>query len=107
MNLNEAMVSESSKIFSALGDPSRLRILQVLLSADAPMHQGALALASGLSQANASKHLLQLARVGLVVKERQGNLMLFSPAGPLVTGLCDLVCDHVTKRIQHAYSSVN
>lgn len=105
MNLNEPMISEISQIFGALGDESRLRILRTLLAAGAPLPQGALAEAAGLSQPNASKHLIYLARVGLVARERQGNLMLFSLATPMVTEVCDLVCEHVKKRIQHAYSS--
>lgn len=105
MNLNETMVREVSQIFGALGDPSRLRMLQVLLTAGAPLAQGEVAEAAGLSQPNASKHLIYLVRAGLVHRERQGNLMRFSLATPLVTEVCDLVCNHVKKRIQDAYSS--
>ena len=105
MNLNETMINEISQIFGALGDASRLRILRVLLAAGAPLPQGEVAETAGLSQANASKHLLHLARAGLVRRERHGNQMLFSLVTPLVTEVCDLVCDHVTQRIRSAYAS--
>jgi ArsR family transcriptional regulator len=105
MNLSEAMITEISQIFGSLGDESRLRILQVLLAAGVPLPQGQVAEAAGLSQPNASKHLVHLARVGLVTRERHGNLMLFTLSSPLVAEVCDLVCEHVKKRIQHAYTS--
>jgi DNA-binding transcriptional ArsR family regulator len=106
MNLNEAMIGEISSLFAALGDASRLRILRILLEAGKPLAQGVVAEGAGLSQANASKHLIYLCRVGLVTRERQGNLALFSPVSPLVTEVCDLVCTHVMDRIQSAYKSV-
>jgi ArsR family transcriptional regulator len=107
MPLNPALITDVSKLFAALGDPSRLRILRVLVDAGKPMPQGAVAEAAGLSQANASKHLIHLAQVGLVNREPQGNLVLFSPVDPLVTNVCDLMCAHVTGRIKAAYSSMS
>lgn len=107
MQLNEAMITEISQIFGSLGDESRLRILQVLLTAGAALPQGQVAEAAGLSQPNASKHLVHLVRVGLVCRERQGNLMLFRLSSPLVSEVCDLVCEHVRRRIEHAYTSCN
>lgn len=105
MTLSKPMISEVSQIFEALGDESRLQILQVLLDAGRPMSQGEAAEAAGLSQSNASKHLIHLARVGLLLRVRQGNLSMFSLATPLVTELCELVCNHVKTRIQNAYRS--
>jgi len=105
LNLNENMINEISQIFGALGDTSRLRLLRALLAAGTPLPQGEVADAAGLLQPNASKHLIFLTRVGLVKRERQGNTMLFSLATPLVTEVCDLMGNHVTKRIQLAYRS--
>ena len=105
MSMTQPMITEISQIFGALGDESRLRILRTLLDAEAPLAQRQVAEAAGLSQPNASKHLLHLTRVGLIHRERQGNLMLFSLATPLVREVCDLVCGHVQQRIQQAYQS--
>lgn len=104
--LTDPMIEEVSQLFLALGDPSRLRILRTLLEAGAPMSQGALAEATGLSQANASKHLAHLVRVGLVLREAEGNSVFYQPVMPLVGDMCDRVCGHVTERIKAAYQAL-
>ena len=104
--LSDPMIEEVSQLFLALGDASRLRILRTLLEAKAPMNQGAVAEATGLSQANASKHLAQLVRVGLVTREASGNSVYFQPVMPLVGNVCDLFCGHVTDRVKAAYKAI-
>jgi DNA-binding transcriptional ArsR family regulator len=104
--LSEPMIEEVSRLFLALGDPSRLRILRCLLENGAPMSQGSVAEATGLSQANASKHLAFLVRVGLVTRDPQGNAVFFSPVMPLVGDVCDLVCGHVAERVKAAYQAL-
>ena len=105
--LDEPMLSEISRLFRALGEEARLRLLRVLLAADQPMSQKALAEATGLTQANASKHLIQLASAGLVTREPQGNLVLFRPVIPLVAEVCTMVCTHVADRIKSSYESIS
>lgn len=107
LTLTQPMISDVTRLFAALGDESRLRILKVLVDAGQPMSQGAVAEAAGLSQANASKHLIHLARVGLVNREPSGNLVLFTPVSPLVPDVCDLMCAHVAARVKAAYSSIS
>jgi len=104
--LSDPMIEEVSRLFLALGDPSRLKILRCLLEAHEPMSQGAVAEATGLSQANASKHLAFLVRVGLANREPQGNVVFFSPVMPLVGEVCDLVCGHVAERVKAAYHAL-
>jgi DNA-binding transcriptional ArsR family regulator len=100
------MIEEVSKFFLALADPSRLRILRCLLESEEPQSQGALAEQAGLSQANASKHLALLVRVGLASREAQGNTVYYSPILPLVEEVCTLVCGHVTDRVKAAYRAI-
>ena len=104
--LSNPMIEEVSGLFSALGDASRLKILRALLDAKGAMSQGAVAEASGLSQANASKHLACLVRVGLVSRDPEGNAVYFAPVMPLVGELCDLVCGHVTDRARVTYKAL-
>jgi len=104
--LTDPMIDEVSRLFLALGDPSRLKILRCLLENGAPMSQGAIADCTGLSQANASKHLAFLVRVGLATRDPQGNAVYFNPVMPLVGNLCDLVCGHVTDRVKAAYQAL-
>lgn len=104
--LSNPMIDEVSGLFSALGDASRLKILRSLLDSKGPLSQGAVADASGLSQANASKHLACLVRVGLVSREPEGNAVYFMPVMPLVGELCDLVCGHVSDRARVTYKAL-
>lgn len=101
--LSDPMIDEVSGIFGALGDPSRLKILRALLDSKDALSQGAAAEAAELSQANASKHLACLVRVGLVTREPEGNTVYFKPVLPLVSQLCSLVCGHVTDRVKANY----
>lgn len=105
-HLTNPMIEEVSELFAALGDSSRLRILRSLLDAGAPLSQGALAEAAGLSQANASKHLACLVRVGLVLREPQGNSVYFRPMLPLVEDICGIVCGHVSDRVRSSYKAL-
>ena len=104
--LSDPMIEEVSKLFLALGDPSRLRILRCILYAGKPMSQGAIAEETGLSQANASKHLAFLVRVGLATREPEGNTVFYTPVLPLVEEVCTLVCGHVAERVKAAYKAI-
>jgi DNA-binding transcriptional ArsR family regulator len=106
-HINDQIIDEVSQIFGSLGDVSRLKILRALLESSEPLSQGAVAELTGLSQANVSKHLASLVRVGLVIREPNGNLVYFKPVTPIVENVCDLVCGHVTARIRNAYQSLN
>ena len=106
LQLNDQMIEEAGRIFSALSDPSRLKLLRLLMASRKPMSQGALAEITGLSQANTSKHLGFLVQTGLVVREREGNMAYFRLVGPLVSDVCGLVKGHVLYRTQNAYQSL-
>jgi len=106
LHLSDQIINDVSQIFGAMGDVSRLKILRALLDSKEPLCQGGVAEATGLSQANTSKHLVALVRAGLVVREPSGNLVYFKPVTPIVEKACDLVCSHVTQRIQKAYRSL-
>nr|WP_320132611.1 metalloregulator ArsR/SmtB family transcription factor [uncultured Holophaga sp.] len=104
--MTNPMIDEVSDLFAALGDPSRLKILRSLLEAGEPMNQGSIAESAGLSQANTSKHLACLVRVGLVEREPQGNSVFFKPLLPLVENICHLVCGHVSERARQTYKAL-
>ena len=104
--INDQVLEDVSRIFGSLGDVSRLKLLRALLDAHAALSQGALMERTGLSQANASKHLAFLVQVGLVTREPRGNLVFFLPVSPFVDNVCALVCGHVTERIHKAYRAL-
>ncbi len=105
--LTNPMIDEVSGLFGALGDPSRLKIIRALLDSKEPLSQGAVSDASGLNQANASKHLSCLVRAGLVRRDPEGNVVYFSPVRPLVSNLCDLVCGHISDRASVSYKALS
>ncbi|SRR6266545_4000307 len=72
-----------ARLFRALGDASRLRILQLLLAEGEP-HQAVIARRLGLSQARASEHLAWCGLVGVRV---EGRRRLYRVADPRVAGL--------------------
>jgi DNA-binding transcriptional ArsR family regulator len=104
--LSDAMIEEISGLFAALGDGSRLKILRALQNAKSPLSQGMVAEEAGLSQANASKHLALLVRVGLVIREPEGNTVYFRPVLPLVSDICTIVCGHVSERAKTTYQAL-
>ena len=100
------MIESVSHLFVALADPSRLKVMRCLMDSDQPVNQGDVAKSVGLSQANASKHLSILVRVGLVERCSRGNAVFFSPVMPLAGELCDLICGHVSRRAEAAFHAL-
>ena len=96
----DPLLHQAGSLFKALGDPSRLRLLQVLLAAGASLSQGELARQAGLSIPNASKHLALLQREGLVKRMAQGNQAQFEAIQPMVGNVCGLVCTFILDRTE-------
>ena len=71
------------RLFRALGDSSRLRIVAAL--ADGERRVCDITAKTGLSQPNASKHLASLHDCGLVVRERRGREVFYASAEGLAT----------------------
>jgi len=79
--------------FKVLAEPARLTVLQCLRQG--PQHVSALMEATGLRQANLSKHLQLLHAHGLVGRVRSGRFIHYAIADPSVLALCDLMCRHL------------
>lgn len=79
--------------FKVLAEPARLQVLQCLRGG--PRHVSALMEATGLRQANLSKHLHTLHTHGLVGRARTGRFIHYAIADPAVLALCDLMCRQV------------
>ncbi len=77
-----------SKFFRGLGDPGRVRILQLLLGGD--KNVGELALALGLAQGRISTHLSCLRWCGFVTSYRQGKFVYYRVTDPSVRQLIEL-----------------
>lgn len=86
----EDLVEATARRLKALGDPSRLRLLNALRVHGELSVQG-LTGETGLKQANVSKHLAVLAREGLVARRAEGVSAYYSVAEPSVAGVLLLV----------------
>jgi ArsR family transcriptional regulator len=76
--------------FQALSEPARLRVLHALQGG--PRHVNALVEATGLNQANLSKHLQVLHAHGFVERRREGLFVYYTLADDTVFTLCELIC---------------
>ena len=78
-------IKEQAKFFSALADPTRLRLLQVLYRQNPPGWRcvNNLSQLLGITQPAVSQHLRVLKAVGLVIGEKRGFRMhyLIDPEG--------------------------
>lgn len=76
--------------FKALGEPTRLRILNALRAGEKTVSE--LMEETGLGQANVSKHLQMLHSLGFVERRKEGLYVYYRLADESVFQLCDIVC---------------
>ncbi len=84
-------IDDVARLLAALGEGSRLRIVRALW--DGPRTVGEIADDAGLKQANASKQLALLVETGILTRRRDGIMVRYEIALPLVRELCAIVCD--------------
>ncbi len=63
--------------FRALGDPTRVLILHLLATCDAPLTVGAITRRLDVGQSTISHHLAKLAEVGFVLVDQRGTSSLW------------------------------
>ncbi|MFZ2281815.1 MAG: metalloregulator ArsR/SmtB family transcription factor [Prosthecobacter sp.] len=85
--------------FRTLSEPSRLKILRTLEKGEKSISE--IVEASGLSQANVSRHAQTLVDAGIVGRRREGLTVICFIADPGITKLCDNVCNNLLKRLTH------
>jgi ArsR family transcriptional regulator len=90
MKMRDDMFEPVAERFKALGEPARLRILDALREGEAAV--GELVDATGLNQANLSKHLQRLYVLGLVQRRKEGLFVYYALADKGIFQLCDIMC---------------
>jgi DNA-binding transcriptional ArsR family regulator len=93
-----------AKRFRALGDPTRLALLQALFGQERTVQE--LCELTGAAQANASKHLALLLDHGLVARRRDGLFTRYRIADDSLERLCRLVCDSLVERHEAVRASL-
>ena len=71
----------TARLFKALADPARIRIVNVLAQADEPVCACEFMPVLGLAQATVSHHLKKLTEAGLLEREQRGKWAYFSLNG--------------------------
>jgi len=83
--------------FKALAEPARLEILNCLRQGEKSVND--LVEATGLGQANVSKHLQFLHTAGFVSRRKEGLFTYYSLAAKNVFRLCDIMCGRIEQEL--------
>jgi DNA-binding transcriptional ArsR family regulator len=98
-----AIIAAVADYFKVLSEGSRLQILTCLKSGT--MNVMEIGEATGLGQANLSKHLKVLTQAGILSRQPKGTSAYYDIADPIIFELCELACDRISQRmIQQAES---
>ncbi len=94
--VSERALEMIARRFKLLSEPTRLRILQLLMEKEMSVNE--LVEAINTTQANISKHLGILADGGLVARRKVGVSTLYRIADKSIFVLCELVCHSLQER---------
>ena len=95
--LPEPLVDLIARRFRVLGEPTRIRLLDLLREHDATVTE--LHEALGASQQNISKHLGVLLQAGIVRRTKQGTSARYAIADDGVFALCEHVCGGLRRQL--------
>jgi DNA-binding transcriptional ArsR family regulator len=95
-------VAAAARFFRVLGDPTRLRILELLL--DGPRTVSELAAVTGSPRARVSNHLACLRWCGFAGAERRGRQVVYRVADDRLAGLLEAARPLITDRADHLAS---
>ncbi|MGB7445242.1 MAG: metalloregulator ArsR/SmtB family transcription factor [Coleofasciculaceae cyanobacterium] len=90
-----------AEFFKVLSEVSRLQIICSLKAGAKNVTQ--IIEATGLGQANVSKHLKILTQAGIVARTPQGSSVFYQIVNPFIFELCDLVCDSLSAQMQQQH----
>jgi DNA-binding transcriptional ArsR family regulator len=96
-----AFVADYLKV---LAERNRLRVLCCLRSG--PRNVADIVEATGLTQANTSKHLKVLAQAGMVARQSQGTSVYYRIADPLIFDLCELISQRLSDRLEQQQQAI-
>ncbi|MBW2448188.1 MAG: winged helix-turn-helix transcriptional regulator [Deltaproteobacteria bacterium] len=95
--LPEAVLTPLAARFRALGDPSRLALVNRLMDGELPVQD--LMRETGLSQTNLSRHLGVLRQVGIVERRSDGNRAFYQIGDPKLVEVCEIMCGSLADRL--------
>jgi DNA-binding transcriptional ArsR family regulator len=84
--------------FKVLSESNRLRLIIALEEGERNVTD--LVNATGLTQANVSRHLQTLTDAGILRRRKEGSTVFYSIADPGIFKMCEHVCGSVQKQLQ-------
>jgi len=102
--LSEGQAVELERLFKALADRHRVRILNLLAGAEDAVCVCMLMPALGLAQPTVSYHLKLLVEAGLLVRERRGRFSYYRIAEGSLERLRELVGGPVSEDAEASYA---
>ena len=95
--LPEDLAELIARRFRVLGDPLRVRLLDLLRDGEQTVN--ALADRLGAGQQNVSKHLSVLADAGMLARRKEGTHVYYRIADEGVFALCEQVCGSLQSQL--------
>jgi DNA-binding transcriptional ArsR family regulator len=96
--MSDAALELVAERFRVLGEPNRLRLLIELQQGEKCVND--LSRASGLTQANVSRHLGALTQSGILSRRKAGLQVFYGIADPTIFEMCDHVCGSLSSRME-------
>ncbi len=85
--LSDEEAAATAKLFRALADPARVKLINLLLASDTPVCVCDLTPFTGLAQPTVSYHLKKLLEAGLVRRQERGTWAYYSVDGGAIARL--------------------
>jgi len=104
LDLTDAARERVAARFRALGEPTRLRVLERLFRGPASVTE--ILEHVGGTQANVSKHLALLHAAGLLSRRKDGTRTVYAISDPTLKKICTIVCDEVERSARHEVDAV-
>jgi DNA-binding transcriptional ArsR family regulator len=94
--LTDSELDRVAQQFRLLGEPMRLKILQVICGK--PLTVNEIVSATGATQSNVSKHLSLLASAGVITRQKDAQFVYYCLSDPMTLKLCELVHGQLFER---------
>lgn len=98
LQISPAALAQIADYFKVFSEVSRLQIVCCLKSGSKNVTE--IMVATGLGQANVSKHLKILTQAGIITRKPQGGSVFYQIADPLIFKICEQVCDSLSIRFK-------
>jgi ArsR family transcriptional regulator len=102
--LSDDLVELIAERFRALGEPTRVKLLDRLREGEASVRE--LTTLIGTTEQNVSKHLNLLQRSGIVARRKQGNFAYYRIVDEAVFSLCETVCGSIAQQVESLRETV-